>query len=87
MFLTEDSRDGIYYIVLKVNGKRKRKSLSTRDPVKAKELYSNWDHKAFKDIRKIESETNLSDTLLKAVYDFILNYTKNNYCRNTYKFY
>jgi len=84
MFITKDSRDGIYYVIYKVNGKRKRKSLSTKDFDLAQKAFSEWKIRFENDGSNLHlSPANNSKFSIKELSLFVCNYSRNNFCKST----
>lgn len=91
IFLTKNSRDGIYYVIYTgTDGKRKRKSLKTRDREKAEELFSHYNKP--KDLDYFETQPDNSNKesnsiTLKNFATKILTYVQSNFTYNTYLLY
>lgn len=91
IFLTRNSRDGIYYVIYSgTEGKRKRKSLKTRDREKAEKLFSHYNKP--KDLNYFETanddcskETN--NITLNNFATKIFTYVQSNFTYNTYLLY
>ncbi len=90
-FLHKNSRDGIYYVIYTgADGKRKRKSLKTRDREKAEELFSHYNKP--KDIDYFETASNKSseesnNITLKHFATKILSYVQSSFTKSTYILY